>query len=89
MRNFVELNFYEILEISSDASPFKIKRAYKNALEVYGKESLLTYSLFSEEERIDILRRIENAYKTLIDKTRRTAYDASLGAESRGIEHGA
>ena len=89
MRNFAELNFYEILEISSDASPFKIKRAYKNALEVYGKESLLTYSLFSEEERIDILRRIENAYKTLIDKTRRKAYDASLGDESRGIEHGA
>ena len=89
MRNFEELNFYEILEISIDASPFKIKRAYKNALEVYGKESLLTYSLFSEEERSDILRRIENAYKTLIDKTRRTAYDASLGDESRGIEHGA
>ena len=78
MRNFEELNFYEILEISSDASQFKIKRAYKNALEVYGKESLLTYSLFSEEERIHIFRRIEDAYNTLIDKTRRTAYDASL-----------
>ena len=89
MRNFEELNFYEILEITMDASPFKIKRAYKNALEVYGKESLLTYSLFSEEERIDILRRIENAYKTLIDKTRRTAYDASLRDKSKGIEHGA
>ena len=89
MRNFEELNFYEILEISIDASPFKIKRAYKNALEVYGRESLLTYSLFSEEERNDIFRRIENAYNTLIDKTKRTAYDASLGDESRGIGHGA
>ena len=78
MRNFEELNFYEILEITMDASPFKIKRAYKNALEVYGKESLLTYSLFSEEERIDILRRIDDAYNTLIDKSKRTAYDASL-----------
>lgn len=88
MRNFEELNFYEILEITMDASPFKIKRAYKNALEVYGKESLLTYSLFSEEERIDILRRIEDAYNTLIDTTKRTAYDASLRDESSGIEHG-
>jgi len=87
MRNFEELNFYEILEISIDASPFKIKRAYKNALEVYGKESLLTYSLFSEEERIDILRRIGDAYHTLIDKTKRAAYDASLRDKSRGIEH--
>ena len=57
MRNFEELNFYEILEISIDASPFKIKRAYKNALHVYGKESLLTYSLFSEEERTHALCR--------------------------------
>ena len=87
MRNFEELNFYEILEISIDASPFKIKRAYKNALEVYGKESLLTYSLFSEEERIDILRGIEDAYNTLIDRNKRTAYDASLRDESSGIGH--
>jgi DnaJ-class molecular chaperone len=89
MRNFEELNFYEILEITMDASPFKIKRAYKNALEVYGKESLLTYSLFSEEERIDILRRIEDAYNTLIDRNKRTAYDASLRDKSKGIGHGA
>ena len=82
MRNFEELNFYEILEISIDASPFKIKRAYKNALQVYGKDSLLTYSLFSEEERVDILGRIEDAYNTLIDKNKRTAYNASLRDKS-------
>ena len=88
MRNFEALNFYEILEITMDASPFKIKRAYKTALGVYGRESLLTYSLFSEEERIDILRRIEDAYNTLIDRNKRTAYDASLRDKSRGIEQG-
>jgi DnaJ-class molecular chaperone len=81
MKNFEELNFYEILEISMDASPFKINRAYKNALEVYGKESLLTYALFSDEERVDIIRRIEDAYNTLSNKTKRAAYDASLGIE--------
>ena len=83
MRNFEELNFYEILEISVDASPFKIKRAYESALEVYSKESLLTYTLFSEEERVDIIRRIEDAYNTLSDKTKRAAYDASLGRAHR------
>jgi DnaJ-class molecular chaperone len=81
MKNFEELNFYEILEISIDASPFKINRAYKNALEVYGKESLLTYALFSDKERVDIIRRIEDAYNTLSNKTKRAAYDASLGIE--------
>lgn len=82
MRNFEELNFYEILEISMDASPFKIKRAYKNALEVYNKESLLTYALFSDQERVDIIRRIEDAYNTLSDKIKRAAYDASLSGKS-------
>ena len=82
MRNFEELNFYEILEISIDATTFKIRRAYKNALEIYGRKSLLTYSLFSEEERVDILKRLEEAYRTLIDKTKRTAYDATLRDKS-------
>jgi DnaJ-class molecular chaperone len=89
MRNFEELNFYEILEISIDATTFKIRRAYENALEIYGRKSLLTYSLFSEEERVDILKRLEDAYLTLIDKTKRKAYDATLRDKSRGIEHGA
>jgi len=48
MKNFEELDYYEILNIPVDASPFEISRAYKNALEVYGESSLLTYSLFSE-----------------------------------------
>ena len=87
MRNFEELNFYEILEISTDASPFKIKRAYESALEVYSKESLLTYTLFSEEERVNIIRRIEDAYNTLRDKTKRAAYDASLSSKSTSIGH--
>ncbi|MCG6916996.1 MAG: DnaJ domain-containing protein [Deltaproteobacteria bacterium] len=77
------MNFYEILEISVDASSFKIRRAYESALEVYSKESLLTYTLFSEEERVDIIRRIEDAYNTLSDKTKRAAYDASLGRAHR------
>ena len=89
MRNFEELNFYEILDISNDASTFKIKRAYENALKIYGNKSLLTYALFSEEERVDIIKRLENAYYTLIDKTRRTAYDATLRDKSKGMEHGA
>jgi DnaJ-class molecular chaperone len=82
MRNFEELNFYEMLEISIDASTFKIKRAYRNALEIYGRKSLLTYSLFSEDERVDILKRLGDAYHTLIDKTKRTAYDATLRDKS-------
>lgn len=79
MKNFEELDYYEILDIPIDASPFEISRAYRKALEVYGENSLLTYSLFSKEERINILSRIKQAHDTLIDRTKRTVYDAAQG----------
>ena len=82
MNKFEEFNYYEILEVSVNASSFEIKRAYSNALEVYSDHSLLTYSLFSVEERVNILKKLEDAYHTLIDRTTRTAYDASLSDKS-------
>ena len=82
MNKFEELNYYEILEMPVNASSFEIRRAYRNALEVYSDHSLLTYSLFSVEERVNILKKLEDAYHTLIDRTRRTAYDASLSDKS-------
>ena len=78
MTNFEGLNYYEILDIPIDASSFEIQRAYRNALELYSEGSLLTYSLFSDRERANILKKIEKAYNTLSDRTKRVAYDASL-----------
>lgn len=82
MTNFEELNHYEILDIPIDASSFEISRAYRNALELYSEDSLQTYSLFSETERASILEKIERAYHTLSDRTKRLAYDASLSDKS-------
>jgi DnaJ-class molecular chaperone len=82
MTNFEGLNYYEILDIPIDASSFEILRAYRNALELYNEGSLLTYSLFSDRERANILKKIEKAYNTLSDRTKRLAYDASLSDKS-------
>jgi DnaJ-class molecular chaperone len=82
MTNFERLNYYEILDIPIDASSFEILRAYRNALEYYSEGSLLTYSLFSDRERANILKKIEKAYNTLSDRTKRVAYDASLSDKS-------
>ena len=82
MKRFVESNFYEILEVPVDASPSQIRRAYRDGLEVYGQKSLLTYSLFSDEERTVILKRMQDAYNTLMDRTKRTQYDAALQEKS-------
>ena len=78
MKNFDRLNYYEILKIPANSSSFEVKRAYQDALSIYNKDSLVTYSLFSKEERNSILDRVKEAYSTLIDKNKRAAYDMTI-----------
>ncbi|MBW2063725.1 MAG: helix-turn-helix domain-containing protein [Deltaproteobacteria bacterium] len=78
MKRFEDLNYYEILEIPFDASDFEIRQAYKDALALYCEDSLVTYSFFSDEEREIILKKIEDAFLTLIDEGRRERYDKLL-----------
>lgn len=78
MERFENLNFYELLEIPVIASPFEIRQAYRNALSIYEEDSMISDSFFSDEERNVILRRIEEAFSTLIDKSQRSAYNKKL-----------
>ncbi len=81
MKKFEELNYYEILEIPMNASYFEIRQAYKNELSIYEEDSIISYSFFSEDERVEILKRIEEAFLTLIDEDKRRAYDRVLVKE--------
>ena len=78
MKSLEGLNFYDILQIPVTASYIEIKRAYKDALSIYDEDSLVTYFLFSNDERENILQTIENAFLTLIDENKRAAYDRLL-----------
>jgi DnaJ-class molecular chaperone len=78
MDNDEKLNYYELLEIPVDASFLEIRHAYRDALSIYDEDSLSTYSLFSDEERAELLKRIEEAFNTLIDETKRSEYDEQL-----------
>ena len=74
----MEQNFYELLGIGFDVSSFEISRAYKENYQLYHEDSLVSYSLFSREEREKILARLDEAYATLIDEKKRSRYDQSL-----------
>jgi curved DNA-binding protein CbpA len=74
----MEQNFYELLGIEFDVSSFEISRAYKENYQLYHEDSLVSYSLFSREEREKILARLDEAYATLIDEKKRSGYDQSL-----------
>jgi len=78
MKNLDGLTYYEILKIPSNSASFEIKRAYQDALSIYNEDSLVTYSLFSNEERDNILKTVKEAYSTLIDENKRAAYDTIL-----------
>jgi len=78
MKKIDGLNYYEILKIPMSSSYFEIKRAYKDALSLYNEDSIVTYSLFSKEERDKIIEDIENAFSTLTNDQKRATYDQML-----------
>jgi hypothetical protein len=66
------------LKLPFDADASAIQRAYREALEIYGENSLVTYELFSDEQRGDLLQAIDEAYHTLADESKRAAYNQML-----------
>jgi len=78
MKIFEEKNYYQILKLLPDATPGAIHRAYREALTVYDEDALATYSLFSEDQRKLILQTISEAYRTLSNENKRTAYNQML-----------
>ena len=74
-------NFYQVLEIQSEATLQDVDRAYRIARATYQPASTATYSLFSDDENAEILQRIEEAYAVLSDPRMRREYDARLRRE--------
>ncbi len=78
MKTFENENYYQILQIPANSRADEIKHAYRDALAIYETESVVTYSLFSEEQRERLLQAIETAFDTLINEEKRTAYNQML-----------
>jgi hypothetical protein len=87
MKDLNDLNYYEILEVDREATSLEIRQAYSEALAVYNEDSIVTYSLFSVDQRRGILAAIEEAYTVLSDKKTRMEYDQKqFGQASRASE---
>ena len=68
-------NYYEILEVASDASQSEIHKAYQRAKSTYSQDNPALYSMFSREEARELLRMIEEAYSVLGNNSHRKTYD--------------
>ena len=78
MKTFEGENYYQILQVPTNASPDEIRLAYRDAMAIYEEESVATYSLFSTEQRETLLQAIETALHTLVDEDKRAAYNQML-----------
>lgn len=73
-------DYYELLDISKEASLEQIQQAYHKARSLYAPDSPAIYSMFSEEEAKELMRVIDEAYSTLSNNEKRKQYDLSLNA---------
>lgn len=78
MKDLVEQNHYELLEVPRDATPENIERAHQLLSWAFSKKSLATYSLYEESDARVLRERFEEAFRVLFDEKTRKAYDATL-----------
>jgi DnaJ-class molecular chaperone len=78
-------NYYEVLEVETNASPSLIEQAYVRARNAYSGDSVALYSLMTKEECDRILGQIEEAYSVLGFPEKRKEYDRLRGFNQSGF----
>ncbi len=72
-------NYYDVLEIPTNASQEQILQAYNSALIAYSEDSVAIYSLMSSDDCKVFRNKIEEAYTILGNPEKRRAYDTMRG----------
>jgi len=78
-------NFYEILGLAANVSSLEIKRAYRNL--VKSEHPDVDYSRRTHGQRstaTERMMRLNEAYETLKDRSKRAEYDSIIGVNGRG-----
>lgn len=75
-------NYYEILEVSENATQLEILAAYQKAKKTYSAENKALHSVFSPEEAFQLRTLIEEAYEVLSNNTYRNIYEKRVLAGS-------
>ena len=81
-------NYYEVLEVSSEATLQEIHNAYLRSKNAYSGDSAALYSLMSQEECQKILDQIEDAYSILGVAEKRREYDQARGLNQKHTQEG-
>jgi flagellar biosynthesis protein FlhG len=77
---------YTVLGLSEDTSPEEAKRAYHRMKALYAQGALATYSLLENDQRGEILDRIERAYMRVSQDLRAESADGPPVLPMHGLE---
>ena len=72
-------NYYEILNITPEASTQTVRDAYVRSKSTFSSDNVALYSLISAEERDEALQKIEEAYQILANPDSRKTYNKTCG----------
>ena len=86
MNNYDKKNYYEILEIPTDASSEEVYQGYIKAKNTYSHDSIALYSLMTKEECDKILELVEEAHSILSDPDKRIKYNQARSIETTDKE---
>lgn len=78
-------NYYEVLDIETNANPQQIENAYIRSRNAYSGDSVALYSLMTKDECEAILGQIEEAYSVLGFPEKRREYDRVRGFNPGGF----
>lgn len=68
IRSARDLDLHEILNLSPDAAPEDVERAYLHLTTIYSENSRALYGALSDEERRWMVKRIQEAYESLMTR---------------------
>ncbi len=68
IRSARDLDLHEILNLSPDAAPEDVERAYLHLTTIYSENSRAIYGALSDEERRWMVKRIQEAYESLMTR---------------------
>lgn len=72
-------NYYEILEVPTNANAAEIQKSYIMTRNTYAGDNIALYSVLSKEECQEMLIKIDEAYSILGNPQKRREYDKARG----------
>lgn len=88
MNNDKDKNYYEVLEVASNATLQEVHNAYVRVKNAYSGDTAALYSIMTQNECEDIVNQIEEAYTILGVPEKRREYDIARGFNQVNTQDG-